>query len=59
MTHRLVGDRPQAAPLGVSGDRLRQFLALRLLDIAGLMLRAAAILLLLSPAVIGALLIYG
>jgi len=59
MTHRLVGDRPQIAPLGMTGDRLRQLLALRLLDIAGLLLRATAILLLLSPAVIGALLILG
>jgi hypothetical protein len=59
ITHRLAGDRLEIAPLGVASEPLRQLLALRILDLAGLMLRATAILLLLSPAVIGALLVFG
>jgi hypothetical protein len=59
ITHRLASDRLEAAPLGMADEPLRRILALRVLDLAALMLRATAILLLLSPAVVGALLIFG
>jgi hypothetical protein len=59
ITPRLAGGRLEAAPLEVTSEPLRQVLALRILDLAALMMRATAILLLLSPAVIGALLVFG
>jgi len=58
-THKLASDRLGTAPLGPAAEPLRQVMALRTLDLAALLLRATAILLLLSPVVVGALLVFG
>jgi hypothetical protein len=58
-THRLAGERLDATTLRGAAEPFRQILAVRVLDLAALMLRAMAILLLLSPILVGTLLVFG
>ncbi|GGC36991.1 hypothetical protein GCM10011504_14170 [Siccirubricoccus deserti] len=59
ITHRLASGRLDAEALRGTAEPFRQILAMRVLDLAALMLRAMAILLLLSPILVGILLAFG